>query len=114
MFDEQSISSEEVASTSHSGNSKTDGNRSATSESFEVAKAETRAVNRSKFFILVFITAAAAVVGVLVWIVLNTEEINRFRGEVSTPASLSTSVSPMLTQYCRFRVSVRILRRRNR
>jgi len=80
MSEEGSVSSENVSTTE----SKTDGNKDdSTQSSFSLARAETLAVKRSKLLVLAVIAIAAAVMGALVWFLIDNEEIQSFNAEVS-------------------------------
>jgi len=89
--DDSSVSSDHASSSDHSGSasnsasSKTDGtgHRSESSSSFDLARDETKAVNRSKMLMLFCLFAVCAVLGAMVWFILNNEETVRFQHEVS-------------------------------
>lgn len=80
---EASISSES-ASSAPSTTSGTNGQAQSESDSsFSLARAETRAVNRSKLLVLAVIALAAGALGAMIYVLVDNEETYNFETEVS-------------------------------
>jgi hypothetical protein len=84
MSDNDSSSSDDLQPSSSSTSDKSDGCSQTSNSSWSLARNETKQVNRSKVLLLGVMVIAAAVLGLFTFLVVDGDEDDDFRAEVSS------------------------------